>query len=114
MYTYWLSEQLSKTTITVNCIRVSNVKVDLNRYPDISGFKKFLYSIKSRFSISAEDMAKTYTWLATSPYLDKTTGKYFNKKNKIVSSSAYSMNKRNILEVMELSMSYEPFKSISI
>ncbi len=114
MFTYWLSEQLNKTAITVNCIRVTNVKIDINRYPYISGIKKFLYSLKSRFSISAEEMAKTYTWLATSPDLNNTTGKYFNEKNRIVSSSAYSLNKRNILEVMELSMSYEPFKSISI
>lgn len=113
MYTYWLSEQLYKTNITVNCIRVTNVKIDINRYPDISGFKKFLYSLKSRFSISAEDMAKTYTWLATSTDLIGTSGKYFNEQNKIVKSSVYSMNKRNIAAVMKLSMNYTPFKSKS-
>lgn len=113
MYTYWLAAQLNNTTITVNCIRVTNVKVDLNRYPDISGFKKWLYSIKSRFSISAEEMARTYTWLATSPDLNTITGKYFDEKNKIVNSSAYSMNKRNIEAMIDLSMSYKPFKSNS-
>lgn len=106
MYTYWLSEKLKDTGITVNCIRVTNVKVDTSRYPNISGFMKFLYSIKSRFSISPEDMAKTYTYLASSPDINKTTGKYFNEKNKTVSSSPYSMRKENIDAVMELSMKY--------
>jgi NAD(P)-dependent dehydrogenase (short-subunit alcohol dehydrogenase family) len=106
MYTYWLSEKLKDTGITVNCIRVTNVKVDTSRYPNISGFMKFLYSIKSRFSISPEDMAKTYTYLASSPDINKTTGKYFNENNKAVSSSRYSMKKENIDAVMELTMKY--------
>ncbi len=106
MYTYWLAEQLKTTNITVNCIRVTNVKVDTSRYPNISGFMKFLYSIKSKFSISPEDMAKTYTYLASSPDVSTTTGKYFNEKNQTVSSSLYSMKKENIDAVMELTMKY--------
>ena len=106
MYTYWLAEQLKETDITVNCIRVTNVKVDTGRYPDISQFMKFLYSIKSRFSISPEDMAKTYIYLATSPELAKISGKYFNEKNKIVDSSLYSTAKENIKAVMELTLKY--------
>lgn len=106
MYTYWMAEQLKESAVTVNCIRVTNVKVDTNRYPDVSGFMKFLYSLKSRFSISPEEMAKTYTYLATSPELEKTTGKYFNEKNKMVLSSPYSMDKKNIDAVMKMSMDY--------
>lgn len=106
MYTYWMAEKLRDTAITVNCIRVTNVKVDTSRFPNISGFMKFLYSIKSRFSISPDDMAKTYTYLATSPDLDKTTGKYFNEKNKTVDSSLYSKKKENIEAVMNLSLRY--------
>ena len=106
MYTYWLAEQLKETAITVNSIRVSNVKIDTSRYSNISGFMKFLYSIKSHFSISPEDMARTYTYLATSPDLDKTTGKYFSQKNSTVESSPYSMDKHNIEAVMELTMCY--------
>lgn len=106
MYTYWLAETLKNTAITVNCIRVTNVKIDTSRYPNISGFMKFMYSIKSRFSISPYDMAKTYTYLATSPDLDKTTGKYFNEKNKTVDSSPYSLKKENIESVMKISMKF--------
>ncbi len=106
MYTYWLSEQLIKTAITVNCLRVTNVKVDTGRYPNISVFKKFLYKLKSSFSISPEEMARTYTYLATSLELQKVSGKYFNEKNKSVSSSSYSIKKENIENVMQLTMRY--------
>lgn len=106
MYSYWLAEELKETKITVNCIRVTNVKIDLTRYPNISGLMKFLYFIKSRFSISPEEMAKTYVYLASSPELASTTGKYFSEKNKIVPSSSYSTNKDNIMKVMRLSLRY--------
>lgn len=106
MYTYWLAKQLADLAITVNCIRVTNVKVDINRYPSISGFMKFMYSIKSRFAMSPEEMAKTYTYLASSSEVEKTTGKYFNEKNKLVTSSAYSLDKANIAAVMELTSQY--------
>ena len=106
MYTYWLSEQLIDTSITVNCIRVTNVKIDTSRYPNISGFMKFLYSIKSKFSISPEEMAKTYCYLATSDNLNTTTGKYFNEKIKIVTSSPYSLKKENIDAVMKMTLRY--------
>ena len=106
MYTYWLAEQLKDTKITANCIRVTNVKVDINRYPNISKFMRFMYSIKSKFSISADEMAKTYTFLATSDTLTKTNGKYFNEKNKIVDSGAYSKDKKNIDALMRITMKY--------
>lgn len=104
MYTYWLSEKLKDTKITVNCIRVTNVKIDISRYPNISGISKFMYSIKSKFSLSTQEMAKTYTYLATSDEVCKTTGKYFDEKNKYVNSSEYSRKKQNIDAVMERAM----------
>jgi len=36
MYTYWLAEKLKDTKITVNCIRVTNVKIDIKRYPNLT------------------------------------------------------------------------------
>ncbi len=106
MYTYWLSKILSDSSITVNCVRVANVKIDIKRYPNLSRFMKFMYSIKSKFSISPDEMAKTYTYLATSTALNKTTGKYFNEKNTIVDSSKYSKDEKNIEELMNLSKKY--------
>ncbi|MFO8069873.1 MAG: SDR family oxidoreductase [Alkalibacterium sp.] len=106
MYTYWLSEKLKDTPVTVNCIRVTNVKIDIDRYPDISGVMKRMYSVKSRFSISPEKMAETYTYLATSPEVEHVTGKYFNEKRETVSSSNYSQNQDDIREVMGMTMKY--------
>ena len=51
--------------IKVQAIRVTNVKVDMRRYDHLSTFMKNLYKIKSRFSISPEEMAKVYTALST-------------------------------------------------
>ena len=106
MYTYWLSEKLKATNVTVNCIRVTNVKVDIKRYPNLSRLMKTLYSIKSKFSISPYNMAKTYTYLAAAEDLNKTTGKYFSEKNVVVDSSSYSKNPENIEDVMDLTMKY--------
>lgn len=106
MYTYWLAEKLKNAKVTANCIRVTNVKVDINRYPNISKLAKFAYSLKSKKSISPEEMAKTYTYLATSDDVSGVTGKYFDEKHKHVSSSEYSSNIYNINKVMDLTMEY--------
>lgn len=106
MYTYWLADELKDSAMTVNCIRVTNVQIDISRYPDLGWFAKFLYSIKSMFSISPEQMAKTYTYLATSPAVATVSGKYFNERNEIVVSSPYSVATTNIGKVIELSFSY--------
>lgn len=106
MYTYWLAKKLSDTSITVNCVRVTNVKIDIKRYPNLSALMKFMYSIKRKLSISPDEMAKTYTYLATSTDLKNTTGKYFNEKNSIVDSSTYSKDFKYIDELMILTTKY--------
>ena len=106
MFTYRLAEKQKANHITANCIRVTNVKVDLNRYPNVSSFMKWVYKLKSKSSITAQEMAGTYTWLATNPELETITGKYFNEKNELVSSSKYSRNAKNIEEVMKLTHTY--------
>ena len=51
--------------VTIQAIRVPSVKVDMKRYSRLSSFMKNLYKLKSRFSISPEEMAQTYVALAT-------------------------------------------------
>lgn len=106
MYTYSLADQLKDTNITVNCIRVTNVKLDMDRYPKASKLYKFIYSIKSRSALTPERMAKTYVFLATSLNLKNTSGKYFDERNTIVESSKYSSDPENIRIVMELTEKY--------
>lgn len=108
MYTYWLAERYRGSAKTANCIRVTNVKIDLARYPNLSGFQKRLYSIKSRFSISPEQMAEVYVWLATAPEVGAVTGSYFDEKRQPVRPSAWAMDRANIEQVMRLTERYVP------
>jgi short-subunit dehydrogenase len=62
-----LKERLADSNVSVHAVRVTNVKIDINKYQGISAVKKYMYKFKSRFSISPDDMAKVYTALATGP-----------------------------------------------
>ncbi len=102
MYTYWLAKMLAGTAVTANAIRVTNVQIDVDkRYPNIPTLLRKMYSLKSRFSITPEAMAKTYTYLALSPDVAQTTGKYFDDPEHIVDSSAYTHDWESIEKVMQ-------------
>jgi NAD(P)-dependent dehydrogenase (short-subunit alcohol dehydrogenase family) len=107
MYTYWLADQMKNTSVTVNSIRVTNVRIDVDkRYPGLPTIMRKMYAIKSLFAITPEKMAKTYTYLATSDDVNQTTGTYFDSPQNIVSSSEYSRDPENIEKVMALTKSY--------
>ncbi len=106
MYTYWLAESLKDTYVTANCVRVTNVKIDLDRYPDLSKAAKLAYSVKSKKSIPPEKMAETYVWLASAPELSEITGKYFDHHNREVSSSPYTRDKEEISRLMKRTFEY--------
>jgi NAD(P)-dependent dehydrogenase (short-subunit alcohol dehydrogenase family) len=106
MYTYWLADQMKGSKVTVNCIRVTNVKIDLNRYPDVSAFGKWMYSIKSKKSIAPEQMAETYTWMATSPDVSDISGRYFDENHRQVSSVKYTYDTKKQQDLMKLTMTY--------
>jgi len=106
MFTYWLGNKLKGTKITANCIRVPSVSVDLNKYPNLPKITKFLYSMKMKFALSPEEMAKTYQFLATSDEISCNTGKYFDEKNSPIRPSKYSVDSNNINNVMDLTMVY--------
>ena len=107
MYTFWLAEELKDTPITANSIRVTNVKIDIEeRYPNASKLQKLMYAQKSKQSISPEEMAETYTYLAMSDKVSDTTGNYYDDPEHIVSASKYSYAPENIAQLMTLTMSY--------
>jgi len=106
MYTYWLADRLKNTHVTANCIRVTNVKVDLSRYPGLGRIAKAAYKAKSRKAISPEQMAQTYVHIATSEDLGNVTGQYFDHHGERVSSGRYSEDSRHIDAVMALTMKY--------
>lgn len=51
--------------VQVQAVRVTNVKIDMSRYQNISPILKQMYKAKAKFSISPQEMAKVYTALAT-------------------------------------------------
>lgn len=90
MFTYDLARRLNGTGVTANCIRVPGVKLDSARLNHLAWRLRFLYSIKRRFLISPEEIAKTYVYLATSPEVKQVSGKYFDEKHRNVRSSKHS------------------------
>jgi len=108
MYTLWLADRYRGTNKTANCVRVTNVKVDLGRYQSVTDFQKRLYSIKSRFSISPEQMAEVYIWLALGPEMASVSGVYFDHKRRQIAPSKWASNPENIRRVMELTQRYVP------
>lgn len=106
MYTYGMAGRLQGGPITINAIRVTNVKIDIARYPDISAGMKRVYALKSRFSISPAEMAEAYVRLALDEEYASISGGYFDEKCREVSSSAYSRNPETIAALMKLTEEY--------
>lgn len=96
MFSISLKEKLTDTNISVYAVRVTNVKVDINRYPNLSAISKFMYKVKSRFSISPEEMAKVYVELALG---EKRNGLYYDENLKEVKANknAYDKAARDML-----------------
>lgn len=96
LLTFSLHMRRIQSDIKVQAVRVTNVKIDMNRYSNISPFLKKLYYIKSKFSISSSKMAEVYTMLATE---DGHEGFLYDEKRKEVKAtkSAYLENEQNIL-----------------
>jgi NAD(P)-dependent dehydrogenase (short-subunit alcohol dehydrogenase family) len=100
-YSLALRERLAGRPVSVYCVRVTNVKIDLERYPGISSLQKAMYRMKSKFSISPDDMAKVYTELAAG---DKRTGFYYDEKMREVQANRHAYDadaQRGLWELAE-------------
>ncbi|MEX1308462.1 MAG: SDR family NAD(P)-dependent oxidoreductase [Eubacteriales bacterium] len=106
MFTYHLAKELEGSKATINCVRVTAVKVDMSRLSGVSGFMKWVYEQKSKQAITPEEMAKTYTYLATSDAVAGISGKVFDEKNQQVESSKYMKDPEIIESVMKLTRAY--------
>lgn len=96
MNSLYLRRQLESSSVSVFAVRVTNVKIDVNRYPNISSVQKRLYKIKSHFSISPDAMATAYTALSTE---EKRAGFYYDEDLKEVkcNKSAYDVEMQKTL-----------------
>ena len=106
MYTYWLAEQGREDHVTANCIRVPAVRVDIEKFSGLPAILKKVYAFKSKFSLSPEEMASGYAYLATAVELNNVTGIYFDEKMKPVNPGKYAQNIQNIEKVMKMTRSY--------
>lgn len=106
MYTSWLARRLQDTKVTANCIEVPAVRVDVSRYPELSGPLRFLYSFKSRFAKTPEELARVYAHLATSEKMEALSGQYLDEKLRVIVPSSYMASPENIEAVMRVTMAY--------
>ena len=102
MHTLWLSQQLTGTMVTSNCIRVTNVRLDMDRFPDVPQWIKNIYTIKALFSISPEQMAETYVRAALDEEAGKLTGRHIGHNFKEAGIPAYAKDPLCIEQVMQL------------
>ncbi|MBU7014522.1 MAG: SDR family NAD(P)-dependent oxidoreductase [Theionarchaea archaeon] len=93
MFTYELARRLEGTGVSVNCIRVPNVKVDLDRTGDLPWHMRYAYRMKRSFGITPEEMAKTYVHLVTAPEMEGVSGRYFDERAGEVKSSEKSYDR---------------------
>jgi NAD(P)-dependent dehydrogenase (short-subunit alcohol dehydrogenase family) len=78
MFTRELSKKLEGTGVTVNSLHPGLAKSNILR--EVPGFMKFLFTM---MSTSPEKCAETSIHLATSPEVEKVSGKYFEKKKEV-------------------------------
>lgn len=90
-----LADRLRDTTARVHGVRVTNVKVDLTRYEGLAWYLRAMYAVKSRFSISPAEMARTYAWLCVDDAPGESTGGYWDDVDKPVTPSRWACDAAN-------------------
>lgn len=98
LFTYELARKLKGTGVTANCLHPGAVATSLvEKDPNYPSLMRLLYKLFKPFLKSPEKDAETSIYLATSPEVEGTTGKYFvNKKEAKSSKESYdeSVSKR--------------------
>jgi NAD(P)-dependent dehydrogenase (short-subunit alcohol dehydrogenase family) len=104
MFTRELARRLEGSGVTANAIRVPNVRIDIDRYPDLSPLMLKMYSIKQRFAITPMQMAEAYVRVVAGPAFEGVSGEYFSDKCKRVKMPRYAYDEaacRRLWEVSE-------------
>jgi retinol dehydrogenase-12 len=96
LFTYELARRLADTGVTVNCL-----------HPGVIGTKLFrnlgiINTLAGIFLASPEKGAETSVYLASSPEVEGVTGKYFDNKRAVPSSSA-SYNEADAKRLWQIS-----------
>ncbi|MEN9797745.1 MAG: hypothetical protein RL653_1441 [Pseudomonadota bacterium] len=75
-------------------VRVTNVRIDLARYPGLAWYLRAAYAVKSMFSMTPAEMARTYTWLATDESLHSVTGGYWDGIGRVAVPNRWAADPR--------------------
>jgi retinol dehydrogenase 14 len=87
LFTYELARRLASSGVTANCLHPGAVGTDAPlKDPHLSPFARFMYRLVKPFFLSPEKGAQTSLYLASSPDVEKVSGKYFIKKTAVASS----------------------------
>jgi len=96
----WMLNQAERwrtSRLLFHGVRVTNVKIDLERYPGLPWTRRAMYAVKSAFSISPAEMARTYVWLATEDSGRIGTGGYWDGIGKPAPVSRWASSSENRL-----------------
>ena len=88
MWSLYMADE--QEDVKIQAVRVTNVKSDMSRYAHIHPLLKQMYRVKSKFSISPEEMAKVYTALATT---DGYSGFLYDEKMREVRANRSAYDK---------------------
>jgi NAD(P)-dependent dehydrogenase (short-subunit alcohol dehydrogenase family) len=103
LFTYELARRLEGTGVTANCLHPGPTATDAPLHdPDLSALSRAMYRIVRVFFQSPAKGAETSLYLASSPEVDRVTGKYFIKK-RVVDSSPESYDAGIALRLWDLS-----------
>jgi NAD(P)-dependent dehydrogenase (short-subunit alcohol dehydrogenase family) len=103
MFTRQLAKHLEGSGVCANAIRVPNVRIDTDRYPNLSPLMLKMYAIKQRFAITPEQMAHGYLKIAASPEFEGISGQYFDERGKTVKFPKASLNDVDCEKLWKLS-----------
>lgn len=96
LFTYELAERLQDSDVTVNALHPGFVKTGFGQGTP-STFSAFFGFLQQYFAITPEQGAATSIYLATSPAVASTTGRYYVNKQAVPSSRAsydYTMRRQ--------------------
>ena len=97
MFSLYMAE--IQHNVRVQAVRVTNVKIDMSRYQNISPILKQMYKAKAKFSISPQEMAKVYTALATT---DDYSGFLYDENLREVRANRSAYDKQAQKQLYEL------------
>jgi len=101
MFMYQLAEKLKGRGVSANCIRVTNVALPDEKIAHLPAWQQKIYKLKRSQSITPEQQAEVYVYLAVSPEVEGITGKYWDENKRLVNSNQKSYDRNTWQQLWE-------------